>query len=276
MSQAHTLRSTRRSLRCRRGRRWHQRCRDRRRRSRARPVRVPLRTARPGPAHLLGQQQADPRRPALPRTLRIPPGPRSPGRARGPAGQGAAHRQAAALRPAAPSAPAPGLDDPRRPVPLRSPRQAREAARLARPALHRQQPAEGRDPPWLRVLRLRGGRCAPGGAQRDLRPRARRPRPYPHPLRQRPSQQGTLAPAPGAQRRQPVFDPRPRPGERRRPLGGALHPGRPETEVALRYPPDPGQPHHRAEAVRRRARLHPAERRPPHRLRHPLSGPFHH
>lgn len=79
-----------------------------------------------------------------------------------------------------------------------------------------------------------------------------------------------------AQRRQPVFDPRPRPGERRRPLGGALHPGRPETEVALRYPPDPGQPHHRAEAVRRRARLHPAERRPPHRLRHPLSGPFHH
>ncbi|MDF5803343.1 hypothetical protein P4238_02135 [Pseudomonas aeruginosa] len=28
----------------------------------------------------------------------------------------------------------------------------REAARLARPALHRQQPAEGRDPPWLRVL----------------------------------------------------------------------------------------------------------------------------
>ena len=41
------------------------------------------------------------------------------------------------------------------------------------------------------------------------------------------------------------------------------------------YSPDSGQPYRRAAIVRRRTGLHPAKRRPPHRLRHSLSGTLH-
>ena len=83
--------------------------------------------------------------------------------------------------------------------------------------------AEKRNHQRLRILRLLGRRCAPGGAQCHGRPRKRRPRPHPDPLRQRPSQQGPVAPAPGARRWQPVLDPRQGAGERRRPLGRQVH-----------------------------------------------------
>ncbi len=57
---------------------------------------------------------------------------RIPRRARGPALCRAAPGPAAVVRPAPRAAPAPRLDDPRRLVPLRSPRPSREAARVLR------------------------------------------------------------------------------------------------------------------------------------------------
>ena len=66
-----------------RRRRRHQRRRHRARRGRAGPARAARRAGRPRLAHQLLQQQADPRRAALPRAVRVPAGGGSAGRARG-------------------------------------------------------------------------------------------------------------------------------------------------------------------------------------------------
>ena len=78
-----------------------------------------VRAGRPRPPHLLGEQQADPRRAALSRAVRVPAGARGAARARGAAARRAAHHLAAALRPAARPAAAAGLADPARPDALR-------------------------------------------------------------------------------------------------------------------------------------------------------------
>ncbi len=237
------------SLRPGRGWRRHQWRRYRRRCRRARPVGVSLRAGRPGRTHLLRQQQAGARRAALSRTLRAAPGSRSAGRARSAAGQGAAHHHPATLRAALPSASAPVVDDPHRPVSLRSPRQARKARWFAQPAFRCRQPAQGRDHPRLRIFRLLGRRCAAGGTQCHGGTRAGRAYPHPHSLRQRAQQQGALASASGASGRQPVFDPRPRAGQRHRTVGSLVHRGAAPAGFASRHAPDPGQPYRRAETL---------------------------
>ena len=76
--------------------------------------------------------QAHPWRPALSRILRVPPGARGAGRARGAARGGAAHHPPARFVLPHHKAPAAGLADPARPVPLRPSRRPRSACRPTR------------------------------------------------------------------------------------------------------------------------------------------------
>ena len=117
-----------------RRRRRHQRRRHRARPGRARAVGAAVRARRPGRAHLVVVDQADPRRAALPGVLRVRAGAQGAGRTRGAAEERAAHHVAAALRDAARPRHAPGVDDPRRAVPVRPPGAARGAAGLRAPS----------------------------------------------------------------------------------------------------------------------------------------------
>ena len=85
-------------------RRWDQRLRHCPRRHRPRSVRHAGRTGRPCAGHLLGLDQALPRRVALSGILRVPSCPRGAGGTRNPARRHAAHQLADALR-AAPQSP---------------------------------------------------------------------------------------------------------------------------------------------------------------------------
>ena len=91
-----------------RRRRRHQRGGNRVRRGGTRAQGRPLRNERFRQRTPRRGDQADPRRPALPRILRVPAGARGAEGARGAAGQGAAHHPAAALRDAARAASAAG------------------------------------------------------------------------------------------------------------------------------------------------------------------------
>ena len=118
-------------LRRARRRRRHQRRRHRprRRRPRLRASCCARRTtSRSTPRRV---DQADPRRPALPRVLRVPLVREALIEREVLLQERAAHHLAAALRAAARPVDAPGVDDPPRPVPLRPPRPARGAAGLA-------------------------------------------------------------------------------------------------------------------------------------------------
>ena len=106
-------------VRPRRHRRRHQRHRHRARRRGPRAVGAAAGARRPGRGDVVGLDQADPWRAALPGVLRLPPGARIAGRARGAVARRAAYRRADAVRAAAPSGAAAALDDPRRAVPVR-------------------------------------------------------------------------------------------------------------------------------------------------------------
>ena len=97
---------------------------------------------------------------------------------------GAAHHLAAALRAAVRQGPAPGLAAAARPVPLRPSRRP-QAAAGDQDARHAQRPgrqaAEAAVHQGVRIFRLLGQRCAPGGAQRPRRGRPRRHRSAPAP-----------------------------------------------------------------------------------------------
>ena len=120
------------SLRPARHRRRHQRRGHRARCRRPRPVGAAGRAGRPRRAHVVVEHQADPRRAALSRALRVPARRRGARRARGAAARRAAPHRAAGVRAAARAAPAAGLDDPRRSLPLRPPRRPDDAAELVR------------------------------------------------------------------------------------------------------------------------------------------------
>ena len=226
-------------------------------------------------AHLVRQQQADPRRPALSRALRVPPRARGPDRARGAAARRPAHHLAAALRAAAQPRAAPGLDDPPRPVPLRPPRRARQAAglepastsrttRSARRSRTGSAPASPTPTAGSRTARLvvlNAMDAAERGAVILTRTRcaaAERAEP-------------ALAGDPAAARRQPART------VQARALINASGPwvshllteqlGRAGAEEGA---PGQGRPHRRAQALRPRLALHPAAHRRPRRLRDPL------
>ena len=166
-------------------RRRRQRHRDRPRCRRARAPRAAVRAGRPRRPHLLGEQQADPRRAALPRAAPVPAGARGAPRARGAAARRAAHHLAVALRPAARRRAAAGVADPPRPLPLRPSRRARAAAGLAggRPHHRPGRPAaQAGVQEGLRLRRLLGRRRPARGAERARCRRARRGDPDPHPL----------------------------------------------------------------------------------------------
>ena len=129
--------------RCRRARRRrrHQRRRHRARPRRPRPLGAAVREGRPRAAHLVGVDQADPRRPALPRALRVRAGAQGARRTRGAAAERPAHHVAAALRDAARPVDAAGLDDPRRPLPLRPPGAGARCCRASRTVDLRAHPA---------------------------------------------------------------------------------------------------------------------------------------
>ena len=265
-------------LRPRHHRRRHQRRGDRARRRGPRAARAAGRAGRHRGRHVAVEHQADPRRPALSRAIRVPPGARIARRARGPAALRAASRAAARVRAAARAAPAAGLDDPRRDVPLRSPRPARNPARLVRRRSARRQVGrrtEAAFPQGLRLRRRARRRCAPGRAERDGGARAGAP---------------TSACAPGSRRRSaktgigaprwPTPRGRARGGhresdrQRHRPVGqaGARH-DQPFAGARERAPRQ-GQPHRGAARACRGARLHPAERGQPHRVRDPVPRPL--
>ena len=90
----------------------------------------------------------------------------------------------------------PGVDDPRRTLPLRPPRAAAASAGLAP---HRPAPSSGgrrrsrRNTARVRLRGCLGGRFAAGRAQRDRRARARRPRPHAHALRAAAARRRALA-----------------------------------------------------------------------------------
>ena len=212
-------------LRSRHHRRRHQRLRHRARRRRPRPFGLPLRTGRPRRRHLVGLDQADPRRPALSRVLRVPAGARGAGRARG-AAQGGARTSSGRCASCCRTTTGCGrAGAPARPLPLRPSRRPRASCR--RPAVAGSQPrsrrraAASRATPRLRVFRLLGRRCAAGRAQRPRRALAWR----------RASTRGRAASTRGARTASWVLtlegratgavvdDHRPRPGQRRRALG---------------------------------------------------------
>ena len=99
-----------------RHRRRHQRYRHRPGRGGARSRRAAVRAGRSGRAHLLGQHQADPRRPSLPGAPRLPTCAPVPARARGAPAQRPAHHLADALRAPASHRAAPLVDDPAGPL----------------------------------------------------------------------------------------------------------------------------------------------------------------
>ncbi len=94
----------------------------------------------------------------------------------------AAHHRAAAIRAAARAAPAAGMDDPLRPVSVRSHRRPQDAAVVVRRRPRREQVGrrtQGQLPQGLRLLGCAGRRCEAGGLQRDRG--ARTGRRYPRP-----------------------------------------------------------------------------------------------
>ena len=232
------LRRARRRRRCRRRRR-------RPRRGHPRPVHRSAGAARPGQRHQQPQQQADPRRAALPRDARLRPGARGTSRARsppqpagatpGPAGavplpadpsrlgatlrriRAAALRHDGAVRPrrgGAAAAPAPDPQDGRPDRPgLRARVDRRRDPLLRLPG--RRRPAGGHRGPHRRRAR-RPGRHPGEGDRLPPRGRAggRRPRPGP---RERPRARG---PRPGGRQRGRRLD-RPDPGDGRRPRRAA-------------------------------------------------------
>ena len=138
------------------------------------------------------------------------------------------------------------------------------------------QAAEAAVPQGFRIFRLLGERCPAGRAERPRRGRARRRDPHPREGRRgaprgRPLGDRRRGPARGARRRGEGAAG----GQRRRPVGRrrAGRRGRPERRAQC--PARPGQPHRRAEDVRRSARLFLPERRRPHHLRHSLRGRLH-
>ena len=155
---------------------------------RPRPQGAGRRAGRHRGGHVAVEHEADPRRPALPRAVRVPAGPRIARRARGGAAAGAAHRRAAVVRAAARAASASRVDAARRPLPLRPPRPARDAAGLLRRrsrahAVGRRAEAQVRQ--GLRLFRRPRRRRAPRRLQRDGRASSRRRDPRAHGVRVR-------------------------------------------------------------------------------------------
>ena len=190
-----------------------------------RPVGAAGREGRSRQPHLALVLQADPWRPALSRILRVPAGPRGADRARGAAARRPAHRLAADLRPAAQPRAAAGLDDPAGPAALRPSGRPQAAAR-ARP----RSTWRGTGPlgaplqPWVkrgftyadcwvedsRLVVLNAMDAAERGAVIRTRTRCERARR---------DGDGWLAGSGRRQRPPRRQVARPRPGQRRRPLG---------------------------------------------------------
>ena len=225
--------------------------------------------------HVVVEHQADPRRPALPRVLRIPAGGRGAGRARSAARERAAHHRAARVRAAARAAPASGMDDPHRPVPLRSHGRPDDAAEVVRREARRTAAGRaGLQPRFAQGLRLRGcarRRRAAGRRQCARRAGARRRHPRAH--ARRPARGATAAC--GARRcgadGAATGGDRARARQRRRAVGeGGARQRAADARRRGQRAPRQGQPHRRAARASGGARVHPAERRQPHRVRDPV------
>ena len=202
------------------------------------------------------------------------------GRARGAAQERAAHHAAAALRDAARPVDAAGVDDPRRPVPVRPPGAARVAARRrTRLDLTRHPAGKPLKPQFRRGFEYSDGwvddarlvvLCAmharQRGAQVLTRCRCERARWVDGRWRVE------LTRADGARAQRDGA----RAGQRHRTVGGVVPAASssswPERQVAA---PGQGQPHRGAQDVRARTRLHLPERRPAHHLRHPVRRRLH-
>ena len=242
-----------------------------------RPVGAAGRAGRSGKPHLVRLHEADPWRPALSRIWRVPLGARGADRAGAAARHGAPHHLATRIRPAANAVAASGLDGSPRPLPLRSSRRAREAARhphrAARTlaAWRRARDAFGQG---VRLFRLLGGRQPSGRAERHGCCCPRRPDRNAHADGVRPSH-GQRLDRYHCRCTRRARGTRPRPRQRSRPLGCGR--ARPRTRRAHRprRPAGQGQPHHRAAAVPRRSRVHAAEPGPPDRVRYSVRAGLH-
>ncbi len=268
-----------RDLRCAGGRWWHQRRGHRPRCGGPWPVGMPVRARRPRLAYLQRQHQADPRRAALPGAVRVRAGRQGAGRARSAAAPGPAHHLAAALPAAASAAPAPGVDDPHRPVPVRPsrprpPHPAGVQAHGAALGSGRRSVARG-IPHRLRLFRRLGAGRAAGGAQCDGCSATRRADPDPHPLRGRAPRRRRLAGAAGACRRPPPGPAGACASQCCRAVGGAVPGRRGQGRPRPRAAPGQGQPHRGAAAVRARPCLHLPAAGPAHRVCHSLRARLH-
>ena len=232
-----------------------------------------------GGRNLRRVHQADPWRPALPRTLRVPPGARGAARARGAVADRAAHHLAAALRAAAPAAACarPGCCGSACSCTTISAGAGccRRRARCACATTPRARPlkpefARGFEYSdcWVedcRLVVLNARDAADRGA--DIAPRT--------PACRRGAPDGLWRVS--CATRRPA-----RGGDAARALVNAAGPWVAEVlgcgdaaPTRRRGPARQGQPHRRAAALRRRPLLHPAERRRADHLRHPLRGRLH-
>ena len=252
----------------RRDRRRRERRGDRARRRRAGLAHAAAGGRRPGGGDVLALVQAGARGLALPGAVRVPAGAREPAGAGGAAGQPrpiSSRRCASCCRITTdcgrPGCCAPGCS---------STTTSADAARCRGPrtvdlrsGAAGRTPARRRSGDGLRLLRLLGGRRAVGGAPGGGRSRSGRAGADPHPLHRGASRRRAVArdasPAPTA-RVEAVR--RPRPGQRRRPVG-RRRAARDGGERAGRSPrpPGQGQPRGAAPALRWAAVLHPAGER---------------
>jgi hypothetical protein len=171
---------------------------------------------------------------------------------------------------------APGLADPRRPVPVRPPGAARIPARFAgaRPARRSgRRPLQPQLHARLHLFRRLGRRCAPGGAGRPRRARTRRRRPDAHPLPARAARAAALE--------RPLEGPGAALQVQARCLVNAAGPWAARLPASARRAParaaapGQGQPHRGAAPVRARGRLPASAARRAHRVRAALRGRVH-
>src|SRR5881396_2099281 len=255
-------------------RRRHQWRRHRPRCCRPRALGAAGRARRSGGGDLVGVLEADPWRAALSRAVRVPPGRRGARRARDPAAHCRAPGLAGALRHAASAGAAAALGDPAGAVFVRSPGPALAAAGIARGTARRaavllrsEEPAQVR----LRLLRLPRGRRAPGGCERRGCCRARRAHLGRHRMPLGAARWRAMARVALRRSRSPGARDR----QRGRPMGQGRAEPAPRPTQPRRSPARQGQPYRAAAALRRRARLYPAKRRPASGVHDPLGRALH-
>ena len=175
-------------VRYRHHRRRHQRLRHRPRRRGTRLVGLSLRKRRSRLVDIERVEQADSRRPALPRAFQVPFGARSADRARSSVANRAAYHLAAALRAAAPHGSQARLAAAARPFSLRPSRRAPLAAANANAAIGRRsggRTAQAAIHARVRIFRLLGRRRAARRSECARRRRQGRRHRAPHALRPR-------------------------------------------------------------------------------------------